>query len=103
MVRTRRLERRAYDLFLRISLAARVTLRWDRKPSLLPLAKRCDPVTGHSPPTAAMPTPWPGDGMTPVMAELLGRTNGLMAGKGGSMHLTSVERGMMGSYAFIGA
>jgi pyruvate dehydrogenase E1 component alpha subunit len=41
--------------------------------------------------------------MAPVMAELLGRTNGLMAGKGGSMHLTSVEHGMMGSYAIVGA
>ena len=41
--------------------------------------------------------------MTPVLAELLGRANGLMAGKGGSMHLTSVEHGMMGSYAIIGA
>jgi TPP-dependent pyruvate/acetoin dehydrogenase alpha subunit len=41
--------------------------------------------------------------MTPVFAELMGRTNGLMAGKGGSMHLTSVEHGMMGSYAIIGA
>ncbi len=44
-----------------------------------------------------------GAGMTPVLAELLGRANGLMAGKGGSMHLTSVEHGMMGSYAIIGA
>ena len=41
--------------------------------------------------------------MTPVMAELLGRANGLMAGKGGSMHLTSVKHGVMGSYAIIGA
>jgi pyruvate dehydrogenase E1 component alpha subunit len=41
--------------------------------------------------------------MTPVLAELLGRSNGLMAGKGGSMHLTSVEHGVMGSYAIIGA
>ncbi len=41
--------------------------------------------------------------MTPVLAELLGRANGLMGGKGGSMHLTSVEHGMMGSYAIIGA
>jgi pyruvate dehydrogenase E1 component alpha subunit len=38
-----------------------------------------------------------------VLAELLGRSNGLMAGKGGSMHLTSVEHGVMGSYAIIGA
>jgi pyruvate dehydrogenase E1 component alpha subunit len=41
--------------------------------------------------------------MTAVFAELMGRTNGLMAGKGGSMHLTSVEHGVMGSYAIIGA
>ncbi|HEY7705045.1 MAG TPA: thiamine pyrophosphate-dependent dehydrogenase E1 component subunit alpha [Acidimicrobiia bacterium] len=38
-----------------------------------------------------------------VMAELLGRENGLLGGKGGSMHLTDVEKGMMGSYAIIGA
>src|SRR5690606_6354439 len=41
--------------------------------------------------------------MGPVMAELLGRGTGLLGGKGGSMHLTSVEHGMMGSYAIIGA
>ena len=39
----------------------------------------------------------------PIMAELMGRRGGLMAGKGGSMHLTSVEHGMMGSYAIVGA
>jgi pyruvate dehydrogenase E1 component alpha subunit len=39
----------------------------------------------------------------PVLAELLGRENGILKGKGGSMHLTSVENGMMGSYAIIGA
>jgi pyruvate dehydrogenase E1 component alpha subunit len=38
-----------------------------------------------------------------VLAELLGRENGILKGKGGSMHLTSVEHGMMGSYAIIGA
>jgi pyruvate dehydrogenase E1 component alpha subunit len=31
------------------------------------------------------------------------RDNGLMRGKGGSMHLTSVPHGVMGSYAIIGA
>jgi pyruvate dehydrogenase E1 component alpha subunit len=41
--------------------------------------------------------------MTPVMAELLGRENGLMRGKGGSMHLLDVSRGVLGSYAIIGA
>jgi len=41
--------------------------------------------------------------MEGVMAELLGRANGVCGGKGGSMHLTSVEHGVMGSYAIIGA
>ena len=34
---------------------------------------------------------------------MLGRGTGLLGGKGGSMHLTSVEHGMMGSYAIVGA
>jgi acetoin:2,6-dichlorophenolindophenol oxidoreductase subunit alpha len=44
-------------------------------------------------------------GMDPgaAMAELLGRENGVLGGKGGSMHLTDASKGMMGSYAIIGA
>ncbi len=38
-----------------------------------------------------------------VLGELMGRDNGLMRGKGGSMHLTAEEHGVMGSYAIIGA
>src|ERR1700680_2381199 len=38
-----------------------------------------------------------------VLGELMQRDNGLMRGTGGSMHLTSVEHGVMGSYAIIGA
>jgi len=41
--------------------------------------------------------------MAPILAELFGRGNGLMGGKGGSMHLTSVAHGAMGSYAIVGA
>jgi pyruvate dehydrogenase E1 component alpha subunit len=41
--------------------------------------------------------------MTGVLGELMGRECGLLGGKGGSMHLTSVEHGAMGSYAIIGA
>lgn len=41
--------------------------------------------------------------MEKVLGELMQRDNGLMRGKGGSMHLTSVEHGVMGSYAIIGA
>src|SRR5258708_1631364 len=38
-----------------------------------------------------------------VLGELMQRDNGLMRGRGGSMHLTSVAHGVMGSYAIIGA
>jgi TPP-dependent pyruvate/acetoin dehydrogenase alpha subunit len=38
-----------------------------------------------------------------IMAELLGREGGICAGKGGSMHITSVEHGYYGSYAIVGA
>lgn len=38
-----------------------------------------------------------------VMKELLGRKGGICAGKGGSMHITSVEHGYYGSYAIVGA
>src|SRR2546422_9539575 len=38
-----------------------------------------------------------------VLGELMQRDNGLMRGKGGSMHLTSAAQGVMGSYAIIGA
>lgn len=41
--------------------------------------------------------------MAPVFAELFGRATGLLGGKGGSMHLTSVQHGAMGSYAIVGA
>jgi TPP-dependent pyruvate/acetoin dehydrogenase alpha subunit len=41
--------------------------------------------------------------MEPVLLELVGKAGALMGGKGGSMHLTSVEHGVMGSYAIVGA
>ena len=41
--------------------------------------------------------------MDKVLGELMQRDNGLMRGKGGSMHLTSSDHGVMGSYAIIGA
>jgi TPP-dependent pyruvate/acetoin dehydrogenase alpha subunit len=41
--------------------------------------------------------------MAPILAELFGRSTGLLGGKGGSMHLTSVEHGILGSYAIVGA
>jgi TPP-dependent pyruvate/acetoin dehydrogenase alpha subunit len=41
--------------------------------------------------------------MEPILLELVGKQGALMGGKGGSMHLTSVEHGVMGSYAIVGA
>lgn len=38
-----------------------------------------------------------------IVAELLGRAGGICAGKGGSMHITSVQHGYYGSYAIVGA
>jgi TPP-dependent pyruvate/acetoin dehydrogenase alpha subunit len=44
-----------------------------------------------------------GASMVGLLGELMGRECGMLGGKGGSMHLTSVEHGVMGSYAIIGA
>jgi pyruvate dehydrogenase E1 component alpha subunit len=44
-----------------------------------------------------------GTPMEPLYAELFGRATGLMGGKGGSMHITSAQHHMMGSYAIVGA
>jgi pyruvate dehydrogenase E1 component alpha subunit len=41
--------------------------------------------------------------LAPILAELFGRATGLLGGKGGSMHLTSVAHGVLGSYAIVGA
>ncbi len=41
--------------------------------------------------------------MAALMAELMGRATGICGGKGGSMHLTDVSHGAMGSYAIVGA
>lgn len=41
--------------------------------------------------------------MEGIIAELMGRATGILGGRGGSMHITSVEHYMMGSYAIIGA
>jgi TPP-dependent pyruvate/acetoin dehydrogenase alpha subunit len=35
--------------------------------------------------------------------EILGKAEGLCGGKGGSMHLTDIDRGVLGSFAIVGA
>jgi TPP-dependent pyruvate/acetoin dehydrogenase alpha subunit len=104
MLRMRHLEKRAYDLFLQnlVKGTSHLSLGQEAIAAGFGVAMRKDDYTfatyrGHAH-TLARGVP-----MTGVLAELMGRANGLMAGKGGSMHLTSVEHGMMGSYAIIGS
>ncbi|MFV5994193.1 thiamine pyrophosphate-dependent dehydrogenase E1 component subunit alpha [Streptomyces sp. NPDC056231] len=104
MVRMRGMEKRAYDLFLQnlVKGTSHLSLGQEAIAAGFGVAMRPDDYTfatyrGHAH-TLARGVP-----MTGILAELMGRGNGLMAGKGGSMHLTSVDHGMMGSYAIIGA
>lgn len=97
-------EKRAYDLFLKglVKGTSHLSLGMEAIAAGFGAAMRSDDWTfatyrGHAH-TLARGVP-----MGPVLAELLGRANGLLGGKGGSMHLTSVEHGVMGSYAIIGA
>jgi pyruvate dehydrogenase E1 component alpha subunit len=100
----RQFETRAYDLFLENYVKGTSHLSIGQEAIAAGVAAAMRPTDwtfatyrGHAH-TLARGVP-----MAPVFAELMGRTNGLMAGKGGSMHLTSVEHGVMGSYAIIGA
>src|SRR2546428_1285934 len=100
----RTFEKRAYDLFLQnlVKGTSHLSLGQEAIAAGFAVAMRPDDYTfctyrGHAHTLAR------GAAMTAVMAELLGREAGLMAGKGGSMHLTSVKHGVMGSYAIVGA
>jgi len=104
MARMRAFEKRAYDLFLQglVKGTSHLGLGQEAIAAGFGAAMREDDYTfatyrGHNHTLAR------GVSMTAVMGELMGRSCGLMAGKGGSMHLTSVEHNMMGSYAIIGA
>jgi pyruvate dehydrogenase E1 component alpha subunit len=100
----RQFEKRAYDLFLQnlVKGTSHLSLGMEAVAAGFGHAMRPDDYTfatyrGHAHTLARGAAPGP------VLAELLGRENGILKGKGGSMHLTSVEHGMMGSYAIIGA
>ena len=101
---TRYIEQAAYDLFLQnlVKGTTHLGLGQEAVASGFGVAMRPDDWTfctyrGHN------HTLVRGASMTGVLGELMGRECGLLAGKGGSMHLTSVEHGVMGSYAIIGA
>ena len=100
----RQFEKRAYDMFMEnlVKGTSHLSLGQEAVAAGVAKAMRPDDYTfatyrGHAHTIAR------GAAMGPVLAELLGRENGILGGKGGSMHLTSVEHGMMGSYAIIGA
>jgi TPP-dependent pyruvate/acetoin dehydrogenase alpha subunit len=104
MVELRLFEKRAYDLFVEnlIRGTSHLALGQEAIAAGYAVAMRPDDYTfctyrGHAHTLAR------GASMAAAMAELLGRATGMMHGKGGSMHLTDVAHGAMGSYAIVGA
>ncbi len=104
MYECRVLEQRAYDLFMQnlVKGTSHLALGQEAVAAGFGTAMKKDDYTfctyrGHN------HTYVRGVTMTSILGELMGRECGLLRGKGGSMHLTSVEHGAMGSYAIIGA
>ena len=100
----REAEQRAYDLFLQnlVKGTSHLSLGQEAVAAGFAVAMQKGDLTfctyrGHAH-TLARGVP-----VEQVLGELMQRDNGLMRGKGGSMHLTSEEHGVMGSYAIIGA
>ncbi len=100
----RQAEQRAYDLFLQNLVKGTSHLSLGQEAVAAGFASAMQPgdlsfctYRGHAHTLAR------GVSVEKVLGELMQRDNGLMRGKGGSMHLTSVDHGVMGSYAIIGA
>ena len=103
-VELREAEQRAFDLFLQNLVKGTSHLSLGQEAVATGFAAAMQPgdlsfctYRGHAH-TLARGVP-----IEQVLGELMGRDNGLMRGKGGSMHLTSAKHGVMGSYAIIGA
>jgi pyruvate dehydrogenase E1 component alpha subunit len=103
-VELREAEQRAFDLFLQNLVKGTSHLSLGQEAVATGFAAAMKPgdlsfctYRGHAH-TLARGVP-----VEKVLGELMQRDNGLMRGKGGSMHLTSAEHGVMGSYAIIGA
>src|SRR5947209_12574477 len=101
---TRDSEQRAFDLFLQNLVKGTSPLSLGQEAVAAGFAAAMKPgdlsfctYRGHAH-TLARGVP-----IEKVLGELMQRDNGLMRGKGGSMHLTSAEHGVLGSYAIIGA
>jgi pyruvate dehydrogenase E1 component alpha subunit len=100
----RKAEQRAFDLFLQNLVKGTSHLSLGQEAVAAGFATAMQPgdlsfctYRGHAH-TLARGVP-----VEKVLGELMQRDNGLMRGKGGSMHLTSAEHGVMGSYAIVGA
>lgn len=103
-LRIREAEQRAYDLFLQNLVKGTSHLSLGQEAVATGFAEAMNKgdlsfctYRGHAHTLAR------GVSVEKVLGELMQRDNGLMRGKGGSMHLTSEEHGVMGSYAIIGA
>src|SRR5579863_5798109 len=103
-VELRESEQRAYDLFLQNLVKGTSHLSLGQEAVAAGCAAAMQPgdlsfctYRGHAHTLAR------GVEIEKVLGELMQRDNGLMRGKGGSMHLTSTDHGVMGSYAIIGA
>ena len=100
MLKLRLVEKKAYDLFLQnlIKGTSHLALGQEAIAGAFGVALKQGDYTfctyrGHAHTLAR------GSSIEGVLGELMGRQCGLMKGKGGSMHLTDVEKGVMGSYA----
>ncbi len=103
-VEIRGMLKRAHDLFLQNLVKGTVHLGTGQEAIAagFGVAMRDDDYTfctyrGHAHTRAR------GASMAGILGELMGRECGLCNGKGGSMHLTDIDKGAMGSYAIIGA
>lgn len=103
-IEIRHCEQRAYDLFLENLVKGTSHLSLGQEAIAAGFAVAMKPgdksfctYRGHAHTLAR------GAAKHAVLGELMQRDCGLMRGKGGSMHLTDVEYGVMGSYAIIGA
>jgi pyruvate dehydrogenase E1 component alpha subunit len=104
MVEARLFERRVHDLFLQGFVKGTSHLARGQEAIAAGFAATLRPddlvyctYRGH------VHTLLRGAPMAGLMGELLGRANGVCGGKGGSMHLTDVSHGAMGSFAIVGA
>ncbi|MDX1403691.1 MAG: thiamine pyrophosphate-dependent dehydrogenase E1 component subunit alpha [Woeseiaceae bacterium] len=100
----RMMEQRAYELFMQnlVKGTTHLALGQEAVAAGFGAAMREDDYTfctyrGHN------HTLVRGVSITSILGELMGRECGLLRGKGGSMHLMSMQHGVLGSYAIVGA